>query len=289
MIAEPRWVIELRRSLCWRGEGEGAERAVEVARRVLAAVDAADTPTAFSLRIASAIAAHRGFGGGTQLAFAVAAGVRKLIELPAVSADELAALTGRGRRSAVGAHGFIHGGLIWETGRLPGEPLGRLADRAALPPSWRIVLVSGCRQKTGLSGKSEIDAFGELPPVPASTTERLSRLATAQILPAARSGSLNQFGEALYEYGRRAGECFAPVQGGPYASAAIADCVRAIRDLGVAGAGQSSWGPTVYAVTGDRPQAEWLAKSLRRRAPADYALSIVAPDNQGAELRSTPT
>jgi len=284
VIAEPRWTIALEPSDQWAADGVGFQRGLEFARRVLEKIDVPRKPAALRLRITSAIPAHRGFGGGTQLALAVAAGIRALVGLPRATAAELAALAGRGQRSAVGAHGFVHGGLIWETGRRPGEPLGRLAARVGVAKPWRVVLIN-TREAAGLSGKPEVEAFCALPPVPPATTQRLKRLAEEQILPAAERASLDDFGEAVYEYGRLSGECFAPVQGGPYASPTIADCIRAIRQLGVAGAGQSSWGPTVFAVTENLRQADWLVESLRGRSPAaEYKFQITVPDNSGATI-----
>ncbi len=284
MIADPRWVVELDAADQWAGEGVGFQRALEFARHVLNAVDAPRKPQALRIRIRQAIPAHRGLGGGTQLGLAIAAGVRRLFDLPEASAEELAAASGRGQRSAVGAHGFVHGGLIWEKGRPPGESLGQLAARIALPESWRIVLVD-TGDPSGLSGKPEVDAFKALPPVRAATTERLEQLAEEAILPAAQRGDLKAFGEALYDYGRTAGECFAPVQGGPYASPAIARCIRTIRQLGVPAAGQSSWGPTVFAVTESIEHAKQLCESLANNpATATDTTQVTAPNNHGATI-----
>src|SRR5262245_26743773 len=110
MIAEPRWKIELRLAERWSGEGVDHERAIEFGRLAITRL-ARNEPVALWVRITSAIPAHRGLGGGTQLALAVAAGVRSLFGLPRASATLLAAMVGRGQRSAVGTHGFLRGGL----------------------------------------------------------------------------------------------------------------------------------------------------------------------------------
>ena len=288
MVAEPRCVVELDAAEQWAGEGVGFQRALEFARHVLNGIDAPCKPPALRVRVRQYIPSHRGLGGGTQLGLAVAAGVRRLLELPDTSAADLAAAAGRGQRSAVGAHGFIQGGLIWEKGRAPGESLGQLAARVALPESWRIVLVDTGEQG-GLSGKPEVDAFKVLPPVPSGTTERLEQLAEDVILPSAERGALEEFGQGLHDYGRTAGECFAPVQGGAYASSAIARCVRTIRQLGIPGAGQSSWGPTVFAVTESVEKAERLCDSLANNAAtANYSTQITTANNRGATTESTP-
>ncbi len=87
---------------------------------------------------------HTGLGVGTQLSLAMAAGLRRFLKLDELAADELAAVTGRGTRSAVGTHGFLHGGLIVDSGKKSIDELGSLAARRfagsvavrADPPGW---------------------------------------------------------------------------------------------------------------------------------------------------------
>jgi beta-ribofuranosylaminobenzene 5'-phosphate synthase len=301
MIEHPRWRIELDAADEWsitepREPGrpdpgarqtETAPRALELARHILPRLAAPHKPPALRIAIRDSIPPHRGFGGGTQLALALAAGTRQLLGLPRASAAELATLTGRGRRSAVGAHGFLHGGLLWETGRLPHEPLGQLATRVALPDAWRVLLIDP-GDESGLSGAQELSAFEQLPPVAAEVTEELQHIAEQQVLLAAQRRDFNVFSEAIYAYGRTAGECFAPVQGGPYASDAIAHCIAAIRAFGIHGAGQSSWGPTVFAITKDERHAERLRAQLaEHQATREFAVQITAPANHGAAMDIT--
>jgi beta-RFAP synthase len=298
MIDHPRWRIELAPAKEWSAHQpcdpgrpdpgarsvETVSRALEQAQQILARLEAPIKPPALHIILHEQIPPHRGFGGGTQLALAIAAGARELFGLPRATAEELAILTGRGRRSAVGAHGFIHGGLIWETGRLQHEPLGRFADRVAPPESWRIVLINTCGQ-CGLSGPKELSAFEKLPPIPPAVTAELHEIAEARVLPAARQSDFPTFSEAIHDYGRTAGECFAPIQGGPYASETIARTVAAIRDLGVPAAGQSSWGPTVFAITEDQRQAVRLCAQLRvHSATQNLPTQITSPANHGATI-----
>ena len=84
----------------------------------------------------------------------------------------------------------------------------------------------------------------------------LCRLVLLGMLPALAEHDLEAFGEALYDFNCRAGEPFAPVQGGVYAGPRIAEVVAFVRQQGVRGVGQSSWGPTVFAVTEDEAGAE---------------------------------
>jgi beta-RFAP synthase len=229
---------------------------------------------------------HTGLGVGTQLGLAVAAGLRKFLELSELAAAELATSVGRGQRSAIGTHGFALGGLIVERGKQPGERLATLTQRLEIPASWRFVLVRPPNE-SGLAGESEATAFDRLPPVPAAVTHELWRITNEEMLPALADGNCESFGDAVYRFGRLAGECFAEAQGGPFASPRIAQLVDAIRDLGVTGVGQSSWGPTVFAVTADAESAERLALQLRAlEAGGDCEVAVTVPNNVGAIIVS---
>ena len=297
MIAEPRTTVRLSPSNDWQAEGLDSERAVTHAQQALEHASVAagqrpagasqNTPPALHIEVLQSIPPHQGLGSGTQLALAVAAGVRTLCNLPPASAEELAAMVGRGRRSAIGCHGFLRGGLLYELGSYPDEPLGRLARRVEVPAAWRVVLITAS-SAAGLSGEHELGAFNRLPPVPAVTTQRLEQLAKAAILPAAEQDDAQAFGDALFEYGQLAGECFASVQGGAYASAEIAACVETLRGLGVRGVGQSSWGPTVFALAADQVHANEIAARIRA-IPAwrDHAMRITAGDNHGAHAATS--
>ena len=110
-----------------------------------------------------------------------------------------------------------------------------------------------------------------------------------EMAPAAATGDCTRFGEAVYRYGRLAGSCFAAVQGGPFANPAIERLVETIRGEGVAGVGQSSWGPTVFAITPNQPAAERLATALRNKhgiAAAD--ITVAAPSNCGVTTSQSP-
>lgn len=282
MIDQPRVELEAATADAWRSCGPDADRAEKSARKAVDALPGASKPRAMRLRVTASIPPHRGLGAGTQLALAAAAAVRRLAGLPPGTAAELAAMVDRGRRSAVGSHGFVHGGLIWERGRAVGETLAELTARVVVPGDWRIVLVAPrCAQ--GLCGGVEHSAFAALPQVPEAVTNRLLLLAEEQILPAADGRDLAAFGEAVYEYGRISGQCFAAIQGGPFASPAVEQCVEAIRHAGVRGVGQSSWGPTVFAITEDHAAARDLVARLQADPRwADHELRVAVPDHRGA-------
>jgi predicted sugar kinase len=183
----------------------------------------------------------------------------------------------------VGTYGFFQGGLIAELGKLPHETLSPLDRRIALPSSWRFVLICP-RQGEGLCGPAEGDAFARLPPVAEDTARQLRSELQERLIPAAAGGDFEAFGESVYRFGHRAGLCYAPLQGGAYNGERLSELVDLIRRCGVAGVGQSSWGPTVFAVCREADQAEKLVAELTRRAAiADSEVWISATNNRGAE------
>ena len=205
-----------------------------------------------------------GLGVGTQLGLAVAAGLRRWLQLPELPIEALAAAVGRGKRSAVGTYGFQQGGLIVDAGSRVGTAHhsagfdARSSDIRQCPPCasqtpaehpQRVAIRSCSPGKPARpGGRHRNRRICTLPPVPERVTRELWRITEEEMLPAVERADCDAFGDAVYRFGRLAGECFAAVQGGPFASAEIARLVDAIRDHGVPGVGQSSWGPTVFAV-----------------------------------------
>lgn len=238
------------------------------------------------LEVRAAPRSHVGLGSGTQTALSVVAGLRAWAKLPPLEAVALAELSGRARRSAVGLHGFLHGGLIVEAGRLPHEAVAPLAAAASLPASWRFVLICP-RAEEGLSGERERAAFATLPPVSPALTDELSRLALLELLPAARVGDFAGFAEAAYHFGAAAGRCFKSHQAGVYATEPLARLVERIRASGVAGVGQSSWGPTLFTLhpTDDAAQ-RFLAECASWPDAGDYEFTLASANRGGAKIES---
>jgi predicted sugar kinase len=141
------------------------------------------------------------------------------------------------------------------------------------------------RGERGLSGDAEREAFSALPPVPLEMTAALCHEIAVHLLPAADEGRFEEFSESLYRFGHQAGLCFAGRQGGAYASPRLAALVETIRGLGVRGVGQTSWGPTLFALLADQAAAAAFVERLRARLPDEQLeLSIAAPDNRGARI-----
>ena len=282
MVDQPGVQLTIEPAPVLSASGPLAERALFFARR-WAEFHRLPEPHC-ALEIVSGPPDHIGLGTGTQLALAVGAGLCELHQLEIESPEQLAASVGRGLRSAVGAYGFLFGGLIVEQGKLPGEPVSPLDCRLDLPAEWRFLLARPLGI-AGLAGEDEAAAIGGLPAVPAATTNQLMALAYEQLLPAAVTANFPAFAEATFRYGRLAGEIFTARQGGPYNGPVLTALVERIRDLGFPGVGQSSWGPTIFVACPSQAEAQRLSTALLEDTTKQSLETIIArPCRNGAQI-----
>jgi beta-RFAP synthase len=152
MIEAPRLELWAEPAPQWNADGPLARRVLDVAERIagrLAVEGVRLAPVHF--RIQQAPAEHVGLGVGTQLSLAVARALFAVSELPVPSLEELSALTGRGQRSGIGLHGFVHGGLIVDGGRCNPEGIPPLLSHVNFPPEWAILVIQP-RRFTGFTG-----------------------------------------------------------------------------------------------------------------------------------------
>lgn len=279
----------------WSFSGPLSERVGATIRRMLeqpmrqvpAVGERGITPA--RIEVVSAPADHVGLGVGTQLGLAVVRIILKLAGQLDPPVETLAALSGRGRRSGIGLHGFLHGGLVVDGGRRDEVSPPPLLARMAFPEDLSILIVQPPGPR-GRHGPDEIQAFSKLPPLPDRVTERLCRLVLLGILPAVAEGDLSAFGQALIELQDHVGAAFAPFQGGLYASRNSEMLIAQLRDLGLVGAGQSSWGPTIYAFGrfSESEQSLISAQIVDRWNLQSSAVAWTRTANHGAVLDRVP-
>lgn len=286
MVDQPEVVVRLTPASQFSTTGPAADRLQKVAERCRDRWELRDLPGC-QIEAVGLPRQHTGLGVGTQLSLAVARGLAARLGREVLSAEALAQASGRGRRSAVGTHGFLHGGLIVDAGKQSAHALGELACRVEVPADWRVVLLTP-RDMQGKAGASEQAAFASLPPVPLTTTALLERLALEEMVPAVERNDFDCFSAAVYEYGHRAGLCFSPVQHGAYATPQTARMVELLRNHGIQGVGQSSWGPTVFAFSPSADKAKELVEWIENDAnAANLDIVIAKPQNTGATLCTT--
>lgn len=205
---------------------------------------------------------HLGLGSGTQLALAVTEAWLALNGRTA-TLPELLRLAGRGKRSGIGAFGYLQGGFIVDAGHRAESELPDLACRIDYPPEWAILLVLP-RGETGLHGTGEEQQFAELPEMPEAVSGTLCRLVLTEVLPALRSQDFAPFSQAMREYGEIVGDFFAPRQGGRFSSPVIRAIAEALESQWGGPLLQSSWGPGTAALCGSVAEAREVEERITR-------------------------
>jgi beta-RFAP synthase len=288
MVEDPGIKIRIEPAAQWCFEGSLSERTCALVRQLLdQRIGPWSSPALLPVRISvlSAPPEHVGLGVGTQLSLAIVRGLLDLAGADDCSAKILAMLAGRGRRSGIGLHGFVQGGLIVDGGRRADDSPPPLVARLPFPADWSILLVQPPGPR-GRHGSAEVRAFAELPPLPDRIADRLCRLVLLGILPAVAQGELNEFDQALRELQHHIGSAFAPWQGGLFASPQSALLTAQMRDLGLVAAGQSSWGPTLYAfgLLSERERDDVAAQLLDRHGLDPATVRWTRAANHGAVL-----
>ena len=216
---------------------------------------------AVSIKVHREIPRHFGLGSGTQMALAIGAGLNQLFNLN-YSPTEVAAITGRGLRSGIGIGTFASGGVVLDAGRGRETKVPPIIAQHSFPEAWRVLLIFD-HQHVGVHGEDELAAFASLADMSLQETQAISHQILLRALPAIQEHNLDVFGEAVAALQAYTGDYFAPVQGGRYASQMVAKVLNFLIEDGVLCAGQSSWGPTGFAIFENETIAEQYLMRLK--------------------------
>jgi beta-RFAP synthase len=281
-LDQPSTVLNAWRSERFTAEGPGAARAISVAEKIGHALK---LNSGMHMQLTEVIPEHSGLGSGTQMSLAVGLALNKLYQLGLILQD-VALLTERGARSGIGLGTFAEGGVVIDGGRGAKTLVPPVIARADFPEAWRILLIFDSAD-IGVHGNEEVEAFRTLPEFPADVAAELCRRVLMQALPALAEHDLKTFGAAIRELQVRTGDYFAPVQGGRYASAGVASVLDWLEHNGVLCLGQSSWGPTGFAVFSGEVEADKYLQAARKQFSAMSHLSFLLCKgrNRGGILR----
>ncbi|WP_035692481.1 beta-ribofuranosylaminobenzene 5'-phosphate synthase family protein [Azospirillum halopraeferens] len=272
--------VTVARSPRTRVEGPDGDRALAAYTAIARRLGLPDTA---EITVRRAVPPHTGLGSGTQIALAAgtAAAVLAGVDWPA---RRIAALLGRGKRSGIGIAAFADGGVAVDGGCAPGGGIAPVICRMAFPEDWRIVLIFD-HARQGVHGAAETAAFVDPPPF--RDAPDLCRLMLMQALPALAEGDAERFGDAVGRLQRAMGAHFAPRQGGGcFTSPDVARALARFEAQGIAGVGQSSWGPTGFAIVGDAGRAAALAADARAAFADTPGLEfrVCRGRNRGADI-----
>lgn len=282
-LQAPQLHIAVKRAQHWQAEGDDSQRALQIAQTLLANTRQDVEVQAAHIQIKQAIPAHAGLGSGTQLALAIGMALNRLFSLH-LSLAQIAQLTQRATRSGIGLGTFAQGGLIVDGGRATETLVPPVISRMSFP-DWPILLISQ-PDFLGVHGTQETHAFQTLPPFSEATSQALCREVLMRAMPAIQEKNLSQFGLAIQRLQAACGDYFAPAQGGHrYASPQIREALAMMQQQGVVCFGQSSWGPTAFAILPDMQTALKLQALGQQQFAADgLQWHITQADNHAAKM-----
>jgi beta-ribofuranosylaminobenzene 5'-phosphate synthase len=278
-IDQPATVVEASPAEENAATGLESKRAAALLERFTAA-----SKQRYAINIEQAIPPHAGLGSGTQLALAIGAAVATLEKRPLSPAD-LAIAGERGARSGIGLASFINGGFIIDGGRGATDRPPPVTLRTDFPDAWRVLLILQPNH-SGVSGDAEKTAFAGLPEFPNAMAAHICHLTLMKLMPGLAERDITAFGSAITEIQQIVGWHFAGKQGGsPWTSPAVGRMAARMGELGATGIGQSSWGPTGFALLDGEAAAERLYHSLVGDAKRDgLQIAIVRGRNTGAAI-----
>lgn len=235
-------------------------------------LDALKIKDGVDLTIHEQIPAHAGLGSGTQLALALGTAITRLYGLQH-SAREIALFMGRGARSGIGIGAFTLGGILIDGGRGVETAVPPVIYQRNFPEQWRVLLVFD-RSIKGKHGEHEKKIFAELPLMSEEISAHICRLVLMQIMPALEEQDCVTFGIGLSAIQKIIGQYFTTAQRGYYSSQKVAESLYWLSDHGATGIGQSSWGPTGFAIYANESEVTQALQAIKKDRQAVKGLDF---------------
>ena len=282
-IDSPRAVVEAEPAQSVEVIGAKGDESAYFESLVSEAVDTLGVSGA-RLNVVETLPRHVGLGSGTQHASAVLEAVARVNGVEAT--HKHARALGRGVRSGVGRGVFENGGFVVDAGHPTETPAQErvvppVAVRHELPSDWRFVVA--VPDGKGAHGEEEERSMNRVVGTNKNIADAVRKEVVARVLPGAAEGDLSSFGTGIEKFDRLNGEWYAgsSEQEDIYNDASADVVERLQANEAVAGAGQSSWGPAVYALT-TADDAREVADSV------DEETFVASPHNAGARLSLLP-
>ncbi|MCM2370566.1 beta-ribofuranosylaminobenzene 5'-phosphate synthase [Aporhodopirellula aestuarii] len=307
MIDQPETIVEARPSDCFEFSQvatsvDHLQRATAIAQRIGEQTHPSGALPPVHVSVKSIAPPHSGLGSGTQLSLAISEAILRTSrgvstasgangsagDVLTVDRDLWLHAADRGRRSAVGTHGYLEGGFIVEglESSRDADSLNALDLRLVLPEAWRVAILlpaTPLPSDASVSGEQEQARFAALSAVPNDVRQSLVRFLTDALVPAIENGDFRSFCEATTAYNRSSGELFSDVQGGAYNGEETTRLIERLIETGFDGVGQSSWGPGVFVWHPDEASAEQFRCDW---SGAQYNVLVARPKADGRQLET---
>ncbi len=237
------------------------------------------------INVKEAIPEHVGLGSGTQLALAIGVSVSRIYSLD-LTAGEISNFLRKGNISGIGTYAFESGGFIVDSGcRMGSKGIPQKIFRYDFPKDWKFLVVIPEIQR-GFRDSEERGIFKRVIPASQEISANICRLTLMKLIPSLLEKDIKKFGSALTEINRNTGLCFRKIQGGIYRSKILRELINFMLENSH-GAGQSSWGPAVFALVrekdADRLNSDVIKFLNKKKIKAE--VFVTGADNKGAEIK----
>ncbi len=258
------------------------ENAVDIKAAYDAMKSKLDIKDNFRIEVLKSIPRHMGLGSTTQLKLAMGAGIGKLSGHD-LKIKDLADIVGRGRYSATGTYGFDKGGFILEGGKSGDEEIPPMTVHYRLPEDWRFLMVCP-KIEQSYDEEEERPIMNEIR-TDSKFAEKISHNIVMGVLPAVKTGDCKEFGKHITQIQHYVGESFSSCQEGSEFHPAVINIINKLEKF-TYGAGQSSWGPTVYGITDEEKGVKAKSKIEKwlDKKGIEALVRLAEPNNHGAEF-----
>jgi len=232
-----------------------------------------------SFRIIEEIPSHIGLGSTTQLCLSFAYACHKINNMyfdPYKEAKEL----GIGKISGIGIAAFISGGFIIDSGKI--EDVPKIEFRHDFPKEWVFVTARDQEMTKGLTEDIEYKLINRIKPTPKERIDEMYSLLFS-MKDSIKEEDIEKFGSSLTKFQYLVGLNFKETQGGIFTSQKIEKLIEFLLKNGAKGAGQSSWGPTVYGLFS---KDDLKIENLKDKLSNNIEIKMVFADNYGYRIKT---
>lgn len=237
------------------------------------------------ITVREAIPEHVGLGSGTQLALAVGVSISRIYGLD-LTIKEISNFLGKGNISGIGTCAFESGGFIVDSGcKIDDKGIPQKIFRYDFPDDWKFLIVIP-KIRRGFRDSEEKEIFKKVIPAPPEISAKICRLTLMKLIPSLMEKDIKKFGGALTGINRNTGLCFRNVQGGIYRGKILQQLINFMLKNSH-GAGQSSWGPAVFALT-EEENVNGLNSDIKKflkRKKINADVFVAGANNGGAKIR----
>lgn len=233
---------------------------------------------------------HSGLGSGTQIGLTLAEGINNLYNLD-LDKFKIAELVDRKHsRSAIGFGVFYYGGFIIDGGRITEEKendkyLPPILFKDKIPEDWCFIIILPSLDKEKMAGEKEIKTFKEIEKMDIEICAESSHHLLLGMLPALKEKDIKKFSVHLNKIEDNVADYFSKIQSGRYTSEYAQEIIAFLESNQVLGRGQSSWGPSLYALLPNEKKAKKIKKDILIKFKSKIdKIYITSAANEGAKI-----